>query len=77
MTFNQKSSKKDTKGHCILVKGKTYQEEFSILNIYDPNTSIKEVLLKIKAHIVPHTIIVDNFNTHPINGQTNYQGKTN
>jgi exonuclease III len=65
--FQPKVIKKDKEGHFILIKGKIYQDELSILNIYTPNSRasrfIKETLVKLKAHIAPHKKIVGRFNT--------------
>jgi hypothetical protein len=67
LTFNLKLSKKTRWGHFILIQGKIYQDELSILNIYTvkarASTFINKALLKLKAYIAPHTVIVGDFNT--------------
>jgi hypothetical protein len=56
-------------GHFLLNKGKIFQDDLSILNSYAINARasifIKETLLKLKAYIKPHTIIVGDL-TNPL-----------
>jgi exonuclease III len=65
--FQPNVIKKDKEGHFILIKGKIFQDELTILNSYSPNarssTSIKKTLVNLRAHIAPHTIIMGDFNT--------------
>jgi hypothetical protein len=59
--------KKARRGTSYSSKVKIFQEELSIMNIYAPNvraaTFIKEILVKLRVHIVTHTIIVGHFNS--------------
>jgi exonuclease III len=67
LEFQPKVIKRDKEGNFILNKDKMYQDEFSVLDMYVPNGRasmfIKETLVKLKAHIAPHKIIVGDFNT--------------
>jgi len=51
-----------------VIKIDIHQNELSILNIYAPNVKVnrfvkRKKLIKHNAHIVPHSIIVGDFNT--------------
>jgi exonuclease III len=67
INFQPKVIKKDKEGHFIIIKGKIFQEELSILNVYAPNareaTFIRETLVGLKEHIAHHRIILGDFNT--------------
>ena len=65
--LEKKRKRKKMEGHFILMKGKSNQDELLILNIYALNkraaTFIKITLVKLKANIAPHSIIMGDFNT--------------
>jgi hypothetical protein len=64
--FQPNIIKKYKEGHIIPIKV-IFQVELSILNIYVPKaraaTLIKETIVKLKAHIAPHTTIMGDRNT--------------
>jgi exonuclease III len=56
----------DKEGHYIPIKGKIYQKEITIINLYAPNASalnfIKHTLKVLKAYIDSKTVVVGDFN---------------
>lgn len=71
--FNPNPIRRAREGHYLFTIGKMYHERITILNIYVPNARvynfIKEILLHLKPQIGPHTIIVNDFNSHFTNTQ--------
>ena len=67
--YQPKVVKYNKEDHFIFIKGKFYQDALSVLNICAPNSRapifLKETLLKLKAHIASHPIVVGYFNNTP------------
>ena len=65
--FQRRAIKRDPEGHFIILKGRIYQEDIHIVNIYAPNIGapkyIKKILEDFKKDIDSNTIIVGDFNT--------------
>lgn len=58
--------RRDIEGYYILIKGKLYQEEISILNIYSSTSRTSRFVgkthLQVELHIDSHKLIVGDFN---------------
>ena len=71
--FQTKVIKREGEGHFIFIRGKTHQNGISILDVYIPKTKVatlvREILLKLKYHIEPHTLIVGDINVPTHQGQ--------
>ena len=65
--FQRRAIKRDPEGHFTILKGRIYQEDINIVNIYAPNIGvpkyIKKILEDYKKDIDSNIIIVGDFNT--------------
>ena len=65
--FKTKAIKRDTAGHFIILKGRIYQEDINIVNMYAPSVQtpkyIRIILEDFKKDIDRNTIIIGDFNT--------------
>jgi hypothetical protein len=59
--------RRDTEGHFISIKGAIYQEEITIVNLYESNiivpNFIKHTILDLKTQIDSNTEVVGDFST--------------
>jgi hypothetical protein len=59
--------KRDKDGHSTLIKGKIYQKEITIINLYAPNINspnfINHILKDLKTYINSNTVVVGDLNT--------------
>jgi hypothetical protein len=67
MDFKTKLIKIDREGYFIIIKGKIYENDVSIIRIYAPNTRaptfVKETLIKFKSYMEHNTLILGYFIT--------------
>ena len=65
--FKTKAIKRDPEGHFIILKGRIYQEDITIINIYVLNIGVSKYIRKIledfKKDIDSNTLILADFNT--------------
>ena len=65
--FEIKATKRDKKGHYIMIKGSIQEEDVTIINIYAPNIGapqyVRQMLTSMKGEMNSNTIIVGDFNT--------------
>ena len=65
--FKTKAIKRDPEGHFIILKGKIYQKNINIVNLYvhniGPPKYVRKILEDFRKDIESNTIILWDFNT--------------